>query len=125
MLSKLIEMPHRQAGPPVRMHPFCRQNDAESGELRSADDEHKIAMILDLFDKAMDRFEETARKTSRGLLCWLRSSRPFGVLSETVYVRQLRFHNEKVPASLQTINCLVSFNFDIQSTWRPTISNID
>lgn len=76
MLSKLIEMPRRKAGPPVRMHLPCRQSDVGSGELRSADDEHKIAMILDLFDKVMDRCEETASKTSRGLLCWLRSSRP-------------------------------------------------
>ncbi|KAF5242746.1 hypothetical protein FANTH_8545 [Fusarium anthophilum] len=44
-------MPRRKAGPPVRMHLPCRQSDVGSGELRSADDEHKIAMILDLFDK--------------------------------------------------------------------------
>ncbi|KAF4337559.1 telomere-associated helicase [Fusarium beomiforme] len=76
MLSKLIEMPRRKAGPAVQMHLPCRQSDAGSSEPRSADDEHKIAIILDLFDKVMDRCEETARKTSRGLLCWLRSSRP-------------------------------------------------
>ncbi|EXL40293.1 hypothetical protein FOCG_17181 [Fusarium oxysporum f. sp. radicis-lycopersici 26381] len=76
MLSKLIEMPRRKAGHSARIHLPYRQSDAESGELRSADDEHRIAMILDLFDKAMDRCEGTVKKTSRGLLCWLRSSRP-------------------------------------------------
>ncbi|EXM13918.1 hypothetical protein FOTG_17654 [Fusarium oxysporum f. sp. vasinfectum 25433] len=76
MLSKLIEMPRRKAGHSARIHLPYRRSDAKSGELRSADDEHKIAMILDLFDKAMDRCEETAKKTSRGLLCWLRSNRP-------------------------------------------------
>jgi hypothetical protein len=64
MLSKLIEMPRRKAGHSAKIHLPYRQSDAESGELRSADDEHKIAMILDLFDKAMDRCEEIAKKTS-------------------------------------------------------------
>jgi hypothetical protein len=38
-------------------------------------DELKIAAILAMFDRVMDRCEETARKTSRDILCWLRSSR--------------------------------------------------
>lgn len=55
---------------------MTRRTLSHSGEVRSAiDDEHKMVMILDLFNKVMDRCGETARKTSRGLLCWLRSSR--------------------------------------------------
>ena len=39
-----------------------------------AADERKISPTLDMFDRVMDRCEGTARKTSRGILCWLRSN---------------------------------------------------
>ncbi|KAJ6436771.1 Alpha-galactosidase 2 [Purpureocillium lavendulum] len=39
------------------------------------EDEQKIGAILGLVDELMDRCEETARKTSRSILCWLRSTR--------------------------------------------------
>ncbi|KAJ0132052.1 hypothetical protein HZ326_24855, partial [Fusarium oxysporum f. sp. albedinis] len=51
-----------------------------SGEdlISSAGDEQKIAAILVAVDMVMDRCEQTARTTSRNLLCWLRSVRPHG-----------------------------------------------
>ncbi|KAI5455742.1 hypothetical protein BGZ63DRAFT_137258 [Mariannaea sp. PMI_226] len=51
-------------------------NDSETDVIISpAGDELRIAAILNMFDRVMDQCEETARKTSRGILCWLRSSR--------------------------------------------------
>ncbi|ENH74229.1 hypothetical protein FOC1_g10001869, partial [Fusarium oxysporum f. sp. cubense race 1] len=54
-----------------------------SGHLRfpeqmisSADDESRIAALIAAVDVVMDRCEQTARTTSRSLLCWLRSVRP-------------------------------------------------
>ncbi|KAH6881156.1 hypothetical protein B0T10DRAFT_518875 [Thelonectria olida] len=44
----------------------------EKDVVSPAKDEQKMAAVL---DRAMDRCEETARKTSRGILSWLRSSR--------------------------------------------------
>ncbi|KAH7231260.1 uncharacterized protein BKA55DRAFT_582081 [Fusarium redolens] len=42
----------------------------------SADDERRIAALMSAVDAVMDRCEQTARTTSRSLLCWLRSVRP-------------------------------------------------
>ncbi|KAH6954076.1 hypothetical protein BKA56DRAFT_707193, partial [Ilyonectria sp. MPI-CAGE-AT-0026] len=44
--------------------------------ISSADDERKIAALIAAVDVVMDRCEQTARTTSRSLLCWLRSVRP-------------------------------------------------
>ncbi|KNB06134.1 hypothetical protein FOXG_19577 [Fusarium oxysporum f. sp. lycopersici 4287] len=46
--------------------------------ISSADDERKITALLAAVDMLMDRCEQTARTTSRSLLCWLRSVRPHG-----------------------------------------------
>ena len=43
-----------------------------------ADDEWKIAALMAAVDTVMDRCEQTARTTSRSILCWLRSVRPHG-----------------------------------------------
>lgn len=43
-----------------------------------ADDERKIAALMAATDTVMDRCEQTARTTSRSILCWLRSVRPHG-----------------------------------------------
>ncbi|KJZ69835.1 hypothetical protein HIM_10763 [Hirsutella minnesotensis 3608] len=45
-------------------------------------DERRIGAILSLVDKLMDRCEETARKTSRSILCWLRSTRALSPYSK-------------------------------------------
>jgi Orsellinic acid/F9775 biosynthesis cluster protein D len=55
---------------------YRSKDSPEKDVISPAGDEQKMAAILDLFDRVMDRCEETARKTSRGILCWLRSSRP-------------------------------------------------
>ncbi|KAH7112034.1 hypothetical protein EDB81DRAFT_628075, partial [Dactylonectria macrodidyma] len=39
------------------------------------EDEQKLTTMLGLVDKLLDRCEETTRKTSRNILCWLRSTR--------------------------------------------------
>ncbi|KAH7154699.1 hypothetical protein DER46DRAFT_578529 [Fusarium sp. MPI-SDFR-AT-0072] len=41
----------------------------------SAEDEMKIVVLVKLVDLMLDRCEETAQKTSRSILCWLRSTR--------------------------------------------------
>ncbi|KAK2684347.1 hypothetical protein QWA68_017017 [Fusarium oxysporum] len=46
--------------------------------ISSADDERKITALFMAVDMVMDRWEQTARTTSRNLLCWLRSVRPHG-----------------------------------------------
>ncbi|KAK2470345.1 hypothetical protein H9L39_17962 [Fusarium oxysporum f. sp. albedinis] len=74
-----------------------------SGEdlISSAGDEQKIAAILVAVNMVMDRCEQTARTTSRNLLCWLRSVRPLGcyakpftfvskAASRTKYIRLLK-----------------------------------
>ncbi|SPJ92004.1 uncharacterized protein FTOL_13658 [Fusarium torulosum] len=43
---------------------------------RERDDERRIAALMSAVDAVMDRCEQTARTTSRSLLCWLRSVRP-------------------------------------------------
>ncbi|KAK7592053.1 hypothetical protein V3481_006688 [Fusarium oxysporum f. sp. vasinfectum] len=69
--------------------------------ISSAGDEQKIAAILVAVDMVMDRCEQTARTTSRNLLCWLRSVRPHGcyakpftfvskAASRTKYIRLLK-----------------------------------
>ncbi|EXL52797.1 hypothetical protein FOCG_08558 [Fusarium oxysporum f. sp. radicis-lycopersici 26381] len=57
-----------------------RSSDVYSDEwmISSADDERKITALLAAVDMLMDRCEQTARTTSRSLLCWLRSVRPHG-----------------------------------------------
>ncbi|KAF5710827.1 hypothetical protein FMUND_9323 [Fusarium mundagurra] len=60
----------------VRRNAINRSSDAYSDEwmISSADDERKITALL----AAVDRCEQTARTTSKSLLCWLRSVRPHG-----------------------------------------------
>jgi hypothetical protein len=64
MLSKLIKMPCQKAGYSAKIYLPYRQSDAKLGKLRSADSKHKIAIILNLFNKAIDRYKETVKKTS-------------------------------------------------------------
>ncbi|RKK62815.1 hypothetical protein BFJ69_g16984 [Fusarium oxysporum] len=45
------------------------------GLVSSTEDEMKIAVLVKLVDPMLDRCEETARKTGRSILCWLRSTR--------------------------------------------------
>lgn len=42
----------------------------------SLQDERRITSLLALVDTMMDRCEQTARKTSRNILCWVRSIKP-------------------------------------------------
>ncbi|KAM5527196.1 hypothetical protein FOXYSP1_20465 [Fusarium oxysporum f. sp. phaseoli] len=42
--------------------------------ISTMEDERKIAAVLEALDALLDRCEETARKTSRSILCWLRST---------------------------------------------------
>jgi hypothetical protein len=71
-LTELIRIP------PVAAHLL----DATDGPLESENglfklkDEEKIAAVLGIFDTVMDQCERTTQKTSRSLLCWLRSYRP-------------------------------------------------
>ena len=62
-----------------------------------ASDELRIAQILRLFDPMMDRCEETAKKTSRNVLCWLKSVRlqssypkPFTLVRQPSSTRKYR-----------------------------------
>ncbi|KAI8710459.1 hypothetical protein NCS52_01562900 [Fusarium sp. LHS14.1] len=78
MLSALMERP--DLGPQgLGQDPVLGYCNADcSGKdviISPAVDERKVAAILDMFDRVMDRCEETARKTSRGILCWLRINR--------------------------------------------------
>ncbi|KAJ3454709.1 hypothetical protein MRS44_013309 [Fusarium solani] len=78
MLSALMERP--DVGPRGLGHDLVLGNSStdSSGKdviISPAADERKISATLDMFDRVMDRCEETARKTSRGILCWLRSNR--------------------------------------------------
>jgi hypothetical protein len=50
------------------------ENDLDEDLVSPLEDEQKIATFLKLVDGMMDRCEETARKTSRNVLCWLRSA---------------------------------------------------
>ncbi|KAI5456259.1 hypothetical protein BGZ63DRAFT_367430 [Mariannaea sp. PMI_226] len=55
---------------------YCSTNDSETDVIISpAGDKLRIAAILNLFDRVIDQCEEIARKTSRDILCRLRSSR--------------------------------------------------
>jgi Fe-S-cluster containining protein len=58
----------------------------EEQMISSAHDERKIAALVAAVDAVMDRCEQTARTTSRSLLCWLRSVRP-----HTCYVKPFTF----------------------------------
>lgn len=49
---------------------------SEGQIISSAGDESRIANLIAAVDAVMDRCEQTARTTSRSLLCWLRSVRP-------------------------------------------------
>ncbi|CAM1507683.1 Fc.00g073240.m01.CDS01 [Cosmosporella sp. VM-42] len=59
-------------------HSLRRPGQAESGQslVSPPEDERIIAGIACLVDVLMDRCEETAQKTNRNVLCWLRSNRP-------------------------------------------------
>ncbi|KAH6974818.1 hypothetical protein EDB80DRAFT_659046 [Ilyonectria destructans] len=74
VLAALIEMPSQSQG---QAHILGRRSVCGLGGdlLSPADDEWKIAAILNMVDTMLDRCEETARKTSRSILCWLRSNR--------------------------------------------------
>jgi hypothetical protein len=62
----------RGAGP----HLLGRQgtNGLQEDIVSTMEDERKIAAVLEALDALLDRCEETARKTSRSILCWLRST---------------------------------------------------
>ncbi|KAF9769836.1 hypothetical protein IL306_012675, partial [Fusarium sp. DS 682] len=48
----------------------------------SGEDEDRIACLVRLVDVMMSRCEETARKTSRHILCWLRSTQASSIYSK-------------------------------------------
>ncbi|KAM5360802.1 hypothetical protein ACJA88_014695 [Fusarium oxysporum] len=62
----------RGAGP----HLLGRQgtNGLHEDIFSTMEDERKIAAVLEALDAFLDRCEDTARKTSRSILCWLRST---------------------------------------------------
>ncbi|KFA53315.1 hypothetical protein S40293_10275 [Stachybotrys chartarum IBT 40293] len=72
------EMPRWRADCPAQQRALYRQFATQSGKISDAEieDEKRIETIVGLFDKTMDRCEDTVRKTSRGLLCWLRNISP-------------------------------------------------
>jgi hypothetical protein len=74
LLSALTKMPYHL--PHQRAHVIGRrgENDLDEDLVSPLEDEQKIATFLKLVDGMMDRCEETARKTSRNVLCWLRSA---------------------------------------------------
>ncbi|KAJ3454134.1 hypothetical protein MRS44_018028 [Fusarium solani] len=52
----------------------CGTNGLHEDIVSAVEDERRIAAILEAMDVLLDRCEETARKTSRSILCWLRST---------------------------------------------------
>ncbi|KAJ4181393.1 hypothetical protein NW767_014158 [Fusarium falciforme] len=78
MLSALMERPDvgpRGLGHDLVLGYSSTDSSGKDVIISPAADERKISATLDMFDRVMDRCEETARKTSRGILCWLRSNR--------------------------------------------------
>lgn len=76
VLSALAVMPLRSIG--RRHHLLCQGgfNGLDEDLVSPSDDEKNIVSIISLVDAMMDRCEETSRKTSRNILCWLRSTQP-------------------------------------------------
>lgn len=75
LLSAMIEMPRPQTGQPHVL--FCGHADCpENSVVSTLEDERRIAAIMNLVDPMMDRCEQTARSTSRNILCWVRSVKP-------------------------------------------------
>ncbi|KAJ9412499.1 hypothetical protein QL093DRAFT_2570572 [Fusarium oxysporum] len=60
----------------ARPHLLSRQgtNGLHEDIFSTMEDERKIAAVLEALDALLDRCEDTSRKTSRCILCWLRST---------------------------------------------------
>ncbi|VTO87342.1 unnamed protein product [Fusarium graminearum] len=54
----------------------------DEGFVSSGEDEDRIACLVRLVDVMISRCEETARKTSRHMLCWLRSTQASSIYSK-------------------------------------------
>ncbi|PNP44480.1 hypothetical protein TGAMA5MH_03785 [Trichoderma gamsii] len=104
VLSAMIEVPRQQGGQPhvlLRRDPDCQEDDVIS----TSEDEQKIAAILNLVNPMMDRCEQTARSTSRNILCWVRSVKPlspspepFQLLRQPDSTRKYRYLHRRLLA---------------------------
>jgi hypothetical protein len=104
VLSAMIEVPRQQGDQPhvlLRRDPDCQEDDVVS----TSEDERKIAAILNLVNPMMDRCEQTARSTSRNILCWIRSVKPlspslepFQLLRQPDSTRKYRYLHRRLLA---------------------------
>lgn len=98
VLAAAIELPNGQSQLLGRRR-VCGLNEDLASPM---EDEQKIATILNLMDTMLDRCEETARKTSRSILCWLRSNhtlstypKPFTLVRHLSTTRKYRLLFER------------------------------
>ncbi|KAH7248269.1 hypothetical protein B0J15DRAFT_401139, partial [Fusarium solani] len=63
-------------------------------------DERRIALILDLEDFVIDQCEYTAKKTSRSILCWLKSTCPLPSYPKPFTLMRLPSTTVKVSAAI-------------------------
>ncbi|KJK73483.1 hypothetical protein H634G_11276 [Metarhizium anisopliae BRIP 53293] len=105
LLAALVSVP--RYGPDAKPYLLLRKgvDGLEEDLVSPASDELRIAQILRLFDPMMDRCEETAKKTSRNVLCWLKSVRlqssypkPFTLVRQPSSTRKYRVTFKKALA---------------------------
>lgn len=104
VLSAMIEVLRQQGGQPhvlLRRDPNCQEDDVVS----TSEDERKVAAILNLVNPMMDRREQTARSTSRNILCWIQSVKPlspspepFQLLRQPDSTRKYRYLHRRLLA---------------------------
>jgi hypothetical protein len=78
----LIQTPYlnfygRPNAPPYLLASTARLPGLSTDLVSPREDEIKVDAILKVVDVVMDRCEETVHKTSRNLLCWLKSNHPY------------------------------------------------
>ncbi|KAH7248434.1 hypothetical protein B0J15DRAFT_562897 [Fusarium solani] len=74
VLSALAAVSFSRLGSNPYLIGQCGTNGLHEDIVSTVEDERRIAAILEAMDALLDRCEETARKTSRSILCWLRST---------------------------------------------------
>ncbi|KJZ69387.1 hypothetical protein HIM_11226 [Hirsutella minnesotensis 3608] len=70
-------------------------------------DERRIAAIVSFLDTMLDRCEETVKKTSRNILCWLRSTRPLSSYQKPFTLVQLDSSTKKYRRLLKMAFCMI------------------
>jgi hypothetical protein len=76
LLRNLITSPHPSNNPnSILLGRIRVSREEESHIISTENDEKKIAILASLIDEIMARCENTAKTTSRNLLCWLKSTK--------------------------------------------------